>query len=142
MTDLSQLIERLEKAHRPDRELDQAIAEYAIGEGIKGVHGNTYTREPMGIEYYQDDGERFTASIDAALTLVPEGRALERRYLPKAHWPCRLWLFSDSSMPGLEEHRPMIGGNANSRCIAVLAKTEPIGLCIAALRARQGEHGS
>lgn len=54
---MNDLITRLEHAYGPDRELDRAIH---IRDGLLGV--GMYGDHP-----------RYTASIDAALTLVPEG---------------------------------------------------------------------
>lgn len=62
MTDLQELIERLEKAAGPDCQLDEAIACFIAPTHPK--HGN-----PIGTLY----PKKFTASIDAALTLVPDG---------------------------------------------------------------------
>lgn len=82
MTDLEQLAERCEKASGPDRELD---IEIAIASGL-------YVKEKRGSDrkewFYPTDGKgwrhspyslgferlpSFTASLDAAMTLVPEG---------------------------------------------------------------------
>lgn len=63
---MQELIERLEKATGPDRELD-----LAIGQLLPPPH-------PFSLSIEQQRGGKppvpaFTASIDAALTLVPEG---------------------------------------------------------------------
>lgn len=61
MTKFSTLIERLEKATGPDRELDRGI-----GEAIDAKMADS--GDVIGLGY-----ARFTESIDAALALVPEG---------------------------------------------------------------------
>lgn len=63
MRDISDLIARLEKATGPDRELDEAIViEAPITKAF--LRGNKFG----GFEVLP-----YTASLDAALTLVPEG---------------------------------------------------------------------
>lgn len=58
MTDLAALIERLERATGPDRNLDAMIFHFIMkGEGV-GARGS---------------GPPYTSSIDAAMTLVPDG---------------------------------------------------------------------
>jgi hypothetical protein len=62
---LIELAERCEKATGPDRTLEQDICDT--------VHGPDYMPN-----VFQQDGSRiprFTASLDAAMTLVPEGRS-------------------------------------------------------------------
>ncbi|MCS6326519.1 MAG: hypothetical protein H8K06_05450 [Nitrospira sp.] len=81
MTDtssLSHLIERLEKATGPDRELDVEIQETVVGlemyESIAERGGGKcirYYPGPPGPTYRALP--RYTSSIDAAMTLVPEG---------------------------------------------------------------------
>jgi hypothetical protein len=65
---MKELIERLEKAEGPNPELDEAIGQWLVGCGFVSWEW---------FEYGQDGPYlKFTSSIDAALTLVPEG----------AHW--------------------------------------------------------
>lgn len=107
---MKDLIERLAKATGPDRELDAAIA-YRCTKAASAV---------MGFPSY-------TSSIDAALTLVPEGWHWEVSDSPK-EFPARAgvspvapvdeWVCSDT------------GGQDAS------AATPAIALCIAALKAR------
>ncbi len=59
MTDLNNLAERCEAATGPDRELDKDIGRYLASVGTFSCWGC-------------DDPLRFTASLDAAITLVPE----------------------------------------------------------------------
>lgn len=58
---MRELIERLEKSTGPSRELDRLI-----GDAVGAPMG--YTGDAIGLGY-----ARFTESLDAALTLVPEG---------------------------------------------------------------------
>ena len=70
MTDLPNLIARLEAAEGPSRELDREIAE-AVGMELR-VRGST-------LVFVDTDGSHlmaapdYTASLDAAVSLVPEG---------------------------------------------------------------------
>lgn len=73
MTDQSipSLIERLEKASGPDRDLDGAIA-VAVGPWTER-HGLPGPWVSKGPNHAINEAPHFTASLDAALTLVPEG---------------------------------------------------------------------
>lgn len=96
---MNDLITRLERAEGPDRELDWAIH---IRDGLLGV--GMYGDHP-----------RYTASIDAALTLVPEG------------WK---WaVTSRNSACCHEQHVAPLNW--------AYAPTPALALCIAALRAQQ-----
>lgn len=104
------LIDRLEKAAGPDRELDRAIAA-AIIQWPTGIDGDAV----MGMQ----DAEHltpYTSSIDAALTLVPEGHD---------------WVVGDVN--------GQVGGTPYA-CVGSTKKhfgeTAVLSLCIAALRAR------
>lgn len=75
MPDYSDIIERLEKAPAPDREVDGLIA-ISRGWTFQKMKGDakSYWRKPGVTDYYmRSDLPNFTGSIDAALTLVPEG---------------------------------------------------------------------
>lgn len=105
---LSQLIERLEGAAGPSRELDRAIYD--------------------AVEWLQrpeDEPPAYTASVDAALTLVPEGwTALECR----SHGNFARWTVEISRIDNTGNYEEaQIGRHA----------TWPIALTIAALKARQ-----
>lgn len=71
------LIERLEKAMGPDRELDDLVAErvgYALANSYASIFGTGFCKTwkaPDG--RYVGAAPKFTVSIDAALTLVPDG---------------------------------------------------------------------
>lgn len=73
---MTSLIERLEAATGPDRELDAEIAILAGGL----PHGEHFPRPDGSIVSYLPDkpkhitrSKHYTASLDDALTLVPEG---------------------------------------------------------------------
>ena len=69
---MKELIERLEDATGPDRELDAEIARLVTGRGV--------TVAPLSGPRYDGDGEpvpAYTASLDAALTLMPRGAVLQ-----------------------------------------------------------------
>ena len=102
----SELIERLEKATGPDRELDHAIL-CMIDPRVKGTC-------PMHYDPH------YTASIDAALTLVPEGMRRRTVVMEDGKSGVQLW-WPDEDMPGA-------WGNAYA--------SEPIATVIAALRAK------
>jgi hypothetical protein len=120
---MDELIERLEKATGPDRELDGAIA-LSLGWTFQKMKGDSkpYYRKPGETTYYmRSEVPAYTASIDAALTLVPEGWAYQLTLLfePRVHgnqqaivWP------PDKASP--------VSG----------APTMPLAICIAALKAR------
>lgn len=102
-TDMTDLIERLEKATGPDREID-----HDIRKTVEGWHENTrLTQVPL-----------YTTSIDAALTLVPEG----------VHWQLRT-----SEVPGWFTS---CWGDFGVTWAQYSAASPAIALCIAALKAR------
>ena len=131
MTALAELIARLEVATAGSRELDIAVYE-AIGWRRKQFSKTapTWLCPP-------DDGKRIaiepfnllpcvTTSIDAALTLVPEGME---------------WALSNHGQTGAEQlcwagvfGSPFIGSECDSH-----AATPALALCIAALRAREAQ---
>lgn len=91
---LSSLIERLEKAEGPDRELDADIAAAVLGGEIQWLQ-TAMTGDAFPVRKYpskdhirgfgREPVQRYTSSIDAALTLVPEGfkwKAGYSRYVP------------------------------------------------------------
>lgn len=67
---LSGLIDRLEKATGPDRALDAAIA---VAVGSEYAQREYVHIESRSYEIHEEIAKHYTASIDAALTLVPEG---------------------------------------------------------------------
>lgn len=105
MTDNTALIEALERAEGPSRELDRSIF-YALQDQMTG--------DPFF-------APKFTASIDAAMTLVPEGWAATVCRFNSGKGKAILWRDS-----WCDNHAPTAGTDAPTPAIA---------LCIAALRA-------
>lgn len=106
---MNKLIERLEKATGPDRRLDTAIIDYLFPDQRKF---------PL----------EFTASIDSALTLVPEnaGLHIDRYWVmprPEAAWSATI---STGGVPD----------NPRREFEGMDAYTPAIAICIAALKAR------
>lgn len=125
---IEELIARLEAATGPCRELDVAIS-VAVGRDdettlLRYTNG-TEKRVPTSRNCWggQVDSPRYTASIDAALTLVPEGFCWEVRkgYVPEA----TVWQIGCEYDEGSGRTLPH-----------AQAPTPAIALCIAALRAR------
>jgi hypothetical protein len=131
--DVGAVIERLEKAAGPDRELDVAIV-YALYPDIGQYDGLCVGDPPIFWHepYRKQPCPQFTASIDAALTLVPEG-----------------WVrFVDATLPeagirvelsGRFSTAPYDGDD--DRAVFADHKIEAIATCIAALRARTTSKG-
>jgi hypothetical protein len=131
MSDITALIERLEQASGPDRELDVAIFR-EIGAPVPFQFANklfalTYDEAeqcyfaPAGDMRVRYEPPAYTASIDAALTLVPEGM----------EWH----VGHEDGAPFAHVHRP---GEYDSGLID--AATPVIAICIASLRARETPH--
>ena len=131
---IKELIERLEKAPGPSRELDRLIEETLPGverhmyeDMVKDgyvISGHGHSTYPPGQGYLP---AHYTASIDSALTLVPEGHG---------------WFLDDGGecsvfdkRPGYKssDDKPMIGYPVKGSCDG--DTTPAIALCIAALRA-------
>jgi hypothetical protein len=135
------LIARLEAAVEPSRDLDVAIWA-AIGyPGVVGTKPTAYrlgTAEKLNGEValtwpgnprcgHHDLGQvrRYTASLDAALTLVPEGADVEVYFSPREKPHRRGCVVLTISRQVYEAH----------------AATLALALCIAALRARAADGG-
>lgn len=115
-----ELIAALEKATGPDRELDAAIA-LALGwtKHVR-VWGYAWTRAD-GSDATWNGLPAYTASIDAAVSLVPDGWCpLIGQNVHHRHWSCLVQRVTDS-------------GDIESRHDS--AATPAIALCIAALKA-------
>lgn len=141
MSVFADLIARLEQATEGSRELDAAIAR-AIGNKVETIivpEGHPVFAAGGGLEFMvRPDGSRssvppYTTSLDAALTLVPEGwRVAEMKDgIPSDAGPychVRLWCPVNSALG----HRHGASGI-----------TPALALCIAALRAHAMEavHG-
>lgn len=117
------LIERLERATGPDRELDAAIIfalypgaqvnQYCVGDTEPVV----FHAEPLVPNKH--DLPEFTKSLDAALTLVPDG------------W---MWDVSSSGCAWIMRNDDSI---CDSQIVIGGIESPAIALCIAALRARE-----
>ena len=120
MDDLNTLAGRVEAATGPDRELDAAIAN-AVG----AEHGQKsgWSNGENGDYFVIDEcAPRYTASIDAALTLVPDGWSVLSAWNPTGRCKCDL---SDGPMDG--QNRTWIGSEP--------CPTPALALTAAALRA-------
>ena len=113
---MSDLIARLEALAGPDRDVDEAIACLIADPHPK--HG-----KPIGMI----NARHYTVSVDAALTLVPEGWAWFVEWIgaPFLEGRARLWI------PAQRTQKLKI---ENITCDA---KNPAIALCVAALKARQ-----
>lgn len=135
---LLSLAERVEAASGPDRELDCLIAVAAAGyymlppkwEG--GPIGYGY-RDKEGTEIHPGHGgdqlvKRYTASIDAAMTLVD------------AEWFWRVGHDGEGADPGL--FRADVGEPVSFGFVRAVATTPALALCAAALKARASQSHS
>ena len=128
----SELIERLEKAESGSRELDREMAEL-FGWQLKMPHGFWLAPKgwkplsPMeGLPY-------FTTSLDAIVSLIGEK-------LPGWTWAAGPRTYGedwDLAWARIYPHRSQADGTGNK-----YAKTVPLALCIALLRAIQASQGS
>lgn len=119
---LSDLIARLEKATGPDRKLDCAIYKFLGAKPPSKKHPLYWIAPGNTTQHYESLIRCYTASIDAALDLVPEGWSVD-----------------------LVQHRGNIGNVArvyndglSDEPLFICHATKPlaIALCIAALKAR------
>jgi hypothetical protein len=115
--ELEALADRCKTATGPDRDLDCAIAAAVGWREIELPHGSRYCISPDGRECSHGliaYAPRFTASLDAAMTLVPEG------------W----WWVADG-----HARASLFREDAADQIISKAA-TPSLALCSAALRAR------
>lgn len=129
MTHDTELLAALEAATGPSRELDAEIALAAGWENHVpyGSSPHGWWQEP-GSEQWVMTPSTFTSSLDAALTLVPEG------------WDAIIYTSSprNRERPQVELYR--LVRKPQGIQIRVQAATLSLALCIAAIRAR-GEGG-
>ncbi len=124
--DTAGIIERLEAASGPDRELDGAIA-LSFGWTFEKMKGDRrpYYRKPGNTEYYlRSEPPHYTSSIDAALSLVPED----------AFW--RIGHDGEGADPSEYRADVLLSRHPDPIVCSEVASTPAITLCIAALRAR------
>jgi hypothetical protein len=141
----TELIAALKAAEGPSRELD---AEVAFTAGWRLAHGCWWTPDQVTKSHKLKDGlmamsgdptievPAFTASIDAALTLVPKGWRIytaDFSIKGRTRWsllgPCKTWITNEDG--------EQVAG-ADWYCGGV-AKSPALALCIAALEARGHE---
>lgn len=132
MSDLSALIARLERATGPSNDLDEAIAAVALTpDGVDRLVAVPGASAPVQMYRYPDgsrgSARRFSHSLDAALTLVPEGWTVARiNQNDDRTWAVELrrgFLTSYTAVVfGSKEHKD---------------PTPALGVCVASLRARQ-----
>lgn len=113
---MAELIERVERASGPDREIDLAIARVMGTIVLQRNFSDTGNHETTHWEY--------TASIDAAMTLVPEG------------WKLRQMNFSAPCADDRKWHLSLYGGSVGEDCFVGRGATPALALCAAALKAR------
>ena len=132
MTDLAT---RIEQAGGPDRELDleilSSLGTHVLEKRMRDkkawwykIGGRQYER--LNADTYAREIPRYTASIDAAMTLVPEGLVWSVMTDFELPGRARLW---GSVMPGQVQDR---GWSAD-------AATPALALSAAALRAREAK---
>ena len=132
---MTDLIDRLEEATEGSRDLDEQIA---LASGIRhrsrrDGRGRSKGREWFvdshgGVETWANHAPYYTTSLDAALTLVPEGLGWQVWGEPKA-----TKYGGEASI----EH-PTDGWHF---CTEANGRTPALALCIAALKARQDDAG-
>jgi hypothetical protein len=127
------LIKRLEALEAPCRECD---AEIALAKGWTQFKPNWYRPPDLDIHHHFSELPRYTASIDAAMTLVPEGdfdqdwsRSTRCKSEGFKLWQVRIAFETVDQDP--EELGPVALGEHDIPAIA---------LCIAALRAQEASH--
>ncbi len=127
--ELDEIIEKLEKATGPDRLLDYAIEHPREEQPVQAfsryfpAYCLSYVEFADGFRKKIEYIPRYTASIDAALTLVPDG--------------CLFVL--DQNMPSLREGLTYANIRRPGTELTLsysMANTPALALCIAALRAR------
>lgn len=120
MTDLLKLAERCEGAEGPDRDIDLEIAR------MRGVTVMRRNYEDTANEEYTH--WRYTTSIDAALTLVPDGYGLsvQRYWIARSDSPVWSTAIVTGGVPGTPR-RVFEGFDTPNAALAI---------CAAALKAR------
>lgn len=126
----AELIAALEAATGPSRELDAEIA------ALMGLAVEVQQDEMLDVLWKHPNGKvrcdppRFTASLDAAMTLMQEGTAIERL----SWWPrCAPGLMASVDLLATDENG---FGIPSRRVRNVQAANPALAICIAALKAR------
>lgn len=121
------LIERIEAAEAGSRELDVEIAEIALGRIVESLSPENSPVRILSVMPLTRSGAfelpHYTTSIDAALTLVPEG------------WRSRARLFRGKNRWDLEK-----AADQRNRTFG-RGTTPALAICAAALRAKENDHG-
>jgi hypothetical protein len=110
-TPTERLLALLEQASGPSRELDLLIDRLTTKSEIHSDH----------LDRWPEHAKHFTSSLDAALTLVPEG------------WD---WNAGSEKAERVGNYAQLFRRSANESEEAWFAGSTPLALCIAALRAR------
>ena len=137
--DRADLIAALEKAERPSEELDVQIVAFLHNAIVKRYPPTDDFGPKNRWQFWSRDGAHFlgseykfkvlnyTASLDAALSLVPKGLGYQLDNFSHQKW-CGL----------TEDHQNAEGtGHTGPKVSAAIAKTLPTAICIAALRAKE-----
>ena len=124
---MNDLIKDLEQATGPSRELDDRIGT-AIGLYIERLSDGTLLYQRKDHKMWPEV-PHYTASLDAALTLVPEGWAWFVQHIgkPFTTGSARLWIPAQWTQ-GIPKEQ-----------FVNEAATPALALCIAALRAREAQ---
>ena len=134
MTDRATLLalaERCEQAAGPDRGLDQDITKLLVPRNAEPVHRSRYgwsfivSGSGKGFEWLQN--QPYTASLDAAVTLVPEGRAWTvGQNVHHWHWQASINALNDEGSPTSIGFGGPCGWPALALCAAALrARAQP-----------------
>lgn len=132
MTDTTKLAERIEALEGPCRSIDREIA-IASGQYVEAPHRDSLANAETPNQHHYG-WPHYTASLDAAMTLVPEG---ERRFIEQKTFksgaegePERSYARMSVMTDPLQEW----SGKAH-------AATPALALCAAALRAQEAHNG-
>ena len=124
--ELLALAERVEALTGPDREVDAAIAQ-AVG----AEHGprETVYYESRSVHYIDEIAPAYTASLDAAMSLVPEGWRWHSYYWPRKDGPRLMSLVTNRPHAGIAHGKaatPALALTAAAlRAIATLEGQQP-----------------
>ena len=138
------LIARLEAATSPDRELDATIAE-AIGLPIEwhiDFSDPAERRTPIRLtEWGGIPCAEFTASLDAALTLVADGVGIEiRRYWITRSIVDAIDVIDAGPASGCVWSAALVWGTTGEGADSEDRPNAALAVCIAALKARSAAH--